>query len=115
MLVTKETQDKIDKLPLTLRVVADTLINCLNNLISGDCDTNEIIQSIADVNDHSQGRYSNDDLMNYDDTCKTLGYSVTNRVGMKREMDKNGIKQVVMNGHNVGFPRHKVEALARKR
>jgi hypothetical protein len=44
-----------------------------------------------------------------------LGFARTNRVALKRELDRNGIKQVTMNGHRVGFPKKDVELLMNKR
>ena len=115
MLITQETQDKINKLPLPLRVASNMLLDCLENLIGGKCDKDEILRTISDMNDYAQGKYSDNDLVNYDEACKILGYTVTNRLGLKKELDRNGIKQVVMNNQRVGFPRHKVEALLHKK
>lgn len=115
MLVTQETQDKIDKLPLPLKVASNMLLNCLENLIDGKCDTEEVQRMTENAQLRAQGKYSNEELVNYDDACRILGYSVNNRTGLKRFLDKNGVKQVVLNGHSVGFPRHKVEALLHKK
>ena len=115
MLVTQETQDKIDKLPLPLKVASNMLLDCLENLVGGKCDTEEVVRTVGSINEHAQGKYSDDELVNYDEACDILGYTRTNRIGMKRELDKNGIKQVIMNNHSVGFPRHKVEALLHKK
>lgn len=115
MLITQETQGKIDKLPLPLRMAANALLSALENLIGNKCDNEEILRTMSDFNDYAQGRYSEGDLVNYDEACDILGYTRTNRIGLKRVLDKNGIKQVIMNNQHVGFPRHKVEALLRKK
>lgn len=115
MLVTQETQDKIDKLPLPLRMASNMLLNALENLVGNKCDNEEILRTMSDFNDFAQGKYSDKDLVNYDEACDILGYTRTNRIGLKRELDKNGIKQVVINNQRVGFPRHKVEALLHKK
>lgn len=115
MLVTQETQNRIDELPLPLRMAANALLNALENLVSNKCDNEEILRTMSDFNDFAQGKYREDDLVNYDEACKILGFSTSNRVGLKRELDKNGIKQVVINNQRVGFPRHKVEALLHKK
>lgn len=111
MLVTRETQDKIDKLPLPFRVASNMLLDCLNSLVNNKCDETQVATLVGTLNENAKGKYSNDDLMNYDKACDALGYTRTNRVGLKRELDKHGIKQVVINGHRVGFPKHKIEAL----
>ena len=115
MLITQETQDKIDKLPIPLRIAANALLNALENLIGNKCDNEEILRTMSDFNDYAQGRYSEEELVNYDDACRILGYSVNNRTGLKSFLDKDGVKQVVLNGHSVGFPRRKVEALLHKK
>ena len=115
MLVTQETQDRIDELPSPLRMAANALLNALENLVGNKCDSEEILRTMSDFNDYAQGRFSEDDLVNYDEACKILGFSTSNRVGLKRILDRNGIKQVVINNQRVGFPRHKVEALLRNK
>lgn len=115
MLITQETQDKINKLPLPLRMACDMLLNALGNIICGNCDTEEVLHTVSSVNEHAQGKYSDEELANYDEACDILGYTVTNRLGLKKELDKHGIKQVIMNNHRVGFPRHKIEALLHKK
>lgn len=117
MLITKETQEKIDALPLPLRIVCNTLIDCLGNIITRqiECDVEEMARVAANLESNAKGKYSNNDLMNYDQACDMLGFARTNRVALKRELDKHEIKQVVINGHRVGFPRHKIEALLHKK
>lgn len=114
-MLTKETQEKIDKLPLPLRMACDMLLGALYKLINNECSTEEVLHTVSSVNEHAQGKYSDDELVNYDDACKILGYTITNRVGLKRELDRHNIRQVIMNGHRVGFPKHEVEALLRKK
>ena len=115
MLVTQETQDKINKLPLPLRVACNMLLDCLSGIIGGNCDAEQVASVVATMNENSKGRYSNVDLVNYDQACEMLGFARTNRVALKRELDRNGIKQVTMNGHRVGFPKKDVELLMNKR
>lgn len=114
MLVTQETQDKINKLPITLKMASGMLLNALESIMGNKCDQDEMLRAISDMNEYAQGRYSNKDLVNYDQACDMLGLARTNRVALKRELDRNGIKQVTMNGHRVGFPKHKIEALVSK-
>ena len=114
MLVTQETQDKIDKLPFVQRMASNMLLDFLKNLVGMKCDEEEIKRAVSDLNEHANGKYNNQDLVNYDKACDMLGYTRTNRVRLKRELDKHGVKQVVLNGHRVGFPKHKIEALVSK-
>lgn len=115
MLVTQETQDKIDKLPLPLRMASNMLLGALENLVGGKCDTEEVVRTVSSMNEHAQGKYSDEELVNYDEACDILGYTRTNRIGLQRVLNKHGIKQVIMNNHRVGFPRHKIEALLHKK
>ncbi len=114
MLITQETQDKIDKLPLPLRVASNMLLDCLKNLVNNNCDEEEVQRTVEKAQLHAQGKYGKEDLINYDDACKLLGFSTNNRAGLKALLDKNGIKQVILNGQRIGFPRQKVEALLPK-
>jgi hypothetical protein len=96
-------------------MASNMLLNALENLVGNKCDNEEILRTMSDFNDYAQGRYSDKDLVNYDEACDILGYTRTNRIGLKRVLDKNGIKQVKMNNLSVGFPKHKVEALLHKK
>lgn len=117
MLITEETQERINNMPLPFRIACNTLLDILANILhyKYDCDIEEMTKIAADYEARSQGKYSDKDLVNYDEACDILGYTRTNRIGLKRVLDKNGIKQVVINNQRVGFPRHKVEALLHKK
>lgn len=80
----------------------------------GDCDESTVVSTMGTLNQNAQGRYSDDDLLNYDKACKILGFSVTNRVGLKRLLDKNGIKQVIIHNTPCGFRRDEIMALRDK-
>lgn len=114
MLITQETQDKIDKLPLPLRVASNMLLDCLKNIVDNNCDAEEVQRMTENAQLRAQGKYGKEDLVNYDEACVMLGYTVNNRAGLKALLDKHGIKQVHINGQRVGFPRHQVEALIPK-
>lgn len=117
MLITKETQERINNMPLPFRIACNTLLDILENILGYkyECSVEEMTQIAADYEARAKGKYGKEDLVNYDEACDILGYTRTNRIGLKRELDKNGIKQVVINNQRVGFPRHKVEALLHKK
>ena len=115
MLITQDTQDKIDKLPLPLRVASNMLLDCLKNIVDNNCDAEEVQRLAENAQLHAQGKYGKEDLVNYDEACVMLGYTVNNRAGLKALLDKHGIKQVVLNGQRIGFPKHQVEALIPKK
>lgn len=109
-----ESKEKLSKQPFIIRQAANYVLNLLNTLIDGGCDENTVVSTMGTLNQNAQGRYSDDDLLNYDKACKILGFSVTNRVGLKRLLDKNGIKQVIIHNTPCGFRRDEIMALRDK-
>lgn len=109
-----ESKDKLAKQPFIIRQAANYVLNLLNTLINGGCDENTITSTIGTLNQNAQGRFSDADLVNYDNACKILGFSVTNRIGLKRLLDKNGIKQVKIHNMPCGFRRDEIVALRDK-
>ena len=116
MLITKETQERINNMPLPFRIACNTLLDILENILGYkyECSVEEMTQIAADYEARAKGKYGKEDLVNYDEACVMLGYTVNNRAGLKALLDKHGIKQVHINGQRVGFPRHQVEALIPK-
>ena len=114
MKLDKEIQDKIEKLPLILRMAAKFLLRCLDKLINDECDETEVLNALNAVKDNSEGRYCKAELMNYDEAGDALGFG-SNRVGLKKFLDKNNVKQVKFGSTKVGFPRSKVMGLLYKR
>ena len=115
MKIDKDTLDKIERLPLILRMAAKFLLNCLEKIVNDECDETEVINALNAVKDNSEGRYSTAELMNYDEAGNALGFGVTNRVGLKRFLDKHNVKQVKFGSTKVGFPRSKIIALQNKK
>lgn len=108
------SKDKLAKQPFIIRQAANYVLNLLNTLINGGCDEDTITSTMGTLNQNAQGRYSDDDLVNYDNACKILGFSVTNRVGLKRLLDKHGIKQIKIHNTPCGFRRDEILALRDK-
>lgn len=108
------SKDKLSKQPFIIRQAANYVLNLLNTLINGGCDENTVVSTMGTLNQNAQGRYSDDDLLNYDKACKILGFLVTNRIGLKRLLDKNGIKQVIIHNMPCGFRRDEIMALRDK-
>jgi len=114
MIFTDEEQNKIDKLPIVLRQAVKYLSDALNNIINGNCNEEALTDTIATINNNSANRYNDNDLLTYDKACKELRISVTNRVKLKKLLDRNGIKQVIMHNQKVGFKRSEILALKSK-
>lgn len=113
-LLNTSAEEKINKLPVVIRYVIHILLDCIDNIINGKCDEDEIISTVSTLNNNASGRYCKDDLLNYDKAGEILGFGSTNRVGLKRLLDKHNIKEVVINNMKVGFRRSEVMALRDK-
>ena len=114
MTFNEEEEKKIKSLPLVLRIAVDTLVGIIKKILNNECNEDEVADTIATLNANSDGRYANEDLVNYDQAAKILGVSVTNRLRLKSLLDTNGIKQVVMHNQRIGFRRSEVMALRTK-
>lgn len=108
-LLDPSTREKVSKLPAFMQYAVGLLTNAIGNIIDGNCDEDVILKAVNTVNDNSNGRYKDDELLNYDKAGIMLGFGTTNRVGLKRLLDKHGIKGVVINNRKCGFP--KIEIL----
>ena len=67
-----ESKDKLSKQPFIIRQAASYVLNLLNTLINGGCDESTVVSTMGTLNQNAQGRYSDDDLVNYDNACKIL-------------------------------------------
>lgn len=114
MEIDNTTKDRIDKLPLVLRTATHYLLDCVERIINGDCNEDEVTSTMGTLNQNAMGRYGKNDLMNYDKAGNVLGFGCTNRVGLKRLLDRHNIKQVVINNIKCGFKKTEIMALADK-
>lgn len=108
MKLDKETEDKINNLPTVMKYIVAFLLKCIDDIINGKCDDKEIIKAMNTVKDNSEGRFSKEELMNYDEAGNALGFGTTNRVGLKRLLDNNNIHQVKIGSTKVGFLKSKI-------
>lgn len=113
-LLSATAQEKIDKLPFFMRYVIYKLVDCIDDIINGKCDEQLLVNTMSTIENNSNGRYSKDDLLNYDKAGEALGFGTTNRTGLKKPLDKNGIHEVVINNMKVGFRRDEIIALKDK-
>ena len=110
-LLSASAQEKIDKLPYFMRYIINALLDCIENIINGKCDEETIVSAMSTVQNNTNSRFSECDLLTYDKAGNLLGFGTTNRVGVKKLLDKNGIKQVTFGNTKVGFRRDEVMAL----
>lgn len=111
---TEEEQSKLDRLPLVFKLAINTLLDAVRRILDGDCDESAITDTMATLNNNSQGRYADEDLVNYEEAAKILGISTTNRMKLKLLLDMNNIQQVTLHNQKVGFKRTEIMALRSK-
>lgn len=114
MKFSEDEEKKIKSLPLVFRLAVDMLVGVIKKILNNECDEDEVTDTMATLNANADSRYSNEDLVNYDQAAKILGVSVTNRIRLKSLLDANGVKQVVMHNQKVGFKRSELMALRTK-
>lgn len=112
--IDQSTKEKIEKLPLILRNAAQNLLNCVERIVNGDCNEEEVTTTMGTLNQNAQGRYGKEDLMNYDKAARALGFSVTNRWGLLNLLNRYNIHQVILNNIKCGFKRSEIMALVDK-
>lgn len=111
---TEEEQSKLDRLPLVFKLAINALLDAVRRILDGDCDESAITDTMATLNNNSQGRYADEDLVNYEEAAKILGISTTNRMKLKLLLDMNNIQQVTLHNQKVGFKRTEIMALRSK-
>ena len=111
MKFSEDEEKKIKSLPLVFRLAVDMLLGLIKKILNNECDEDEVTDTLATLNANADSRYSNEDLVNYDQAAKILGVSVTNRIRLKSLLDANGVKQVIMHNQRIGFRRSEVMAL----
>ena len=114
MKFSEDEEKTIKSLPLVFRLAVDLLVGVIKKILNNSCDAAEVTDTIATLNANADSRYSNEDLVNYDQAANILGVSVTNRIRLKSLLDSNGVKQVVMHNQRIGFKRSEVMALRTK-
>ena len=113
-LLNASAEEKIDKLPFFMRYVIYKLVDCIDDIINGKCDEQILVNTMSTLENNANGRYSKEDLLNYDKVGESLGFGTTNRAGLKKLLDKNGIHEVVINNMKVGFRRDEIMLLKDK-
>lgn len=111
---TEEEQSKLDRLPLVFKLATNTLLDAVRRILDGDCNESAITDTMATLNNNSQGRYADEDLVNYEEAARILGISETNRMKLKLLLDMNNIQQVTLHNQRIGFKRSEIMALRSK-
>lgn len=113
MELTNEEKERISKLSPMFRIVLDTLMRWIRQLIDGECDEGTIADMASKINASTQGYAHEDNYLTLDKAMKILGFG-QNRVGCLNLMRKHGIHNEKFNNVSIGYNRDKVVALKRK-
>lgn len=113
MELTNEEKERISKLPPMFRIVLDTLMRWIRQLIDGECDEGTIADMASKINASTQGYAHEDNYLTLDKAMNILGFG-QNRVGCLNIMRKHGIHNEKFNNVSIGYNRDKVVALKRK-
>lgn len=114
MELNNEEKERYDNLSPVMKSAVTYMMDAIKAVIYGKCDEDVMINTMGTLNQNAQGRYNDEDLLNYDKAGKELGFGTTNRVGLKRFLDKNKIKQVLINNIRCGFSKAQINLLKDK-
>lgn len=113
MELTSEEKERISELPPLFRIVLDTLMRWIRQLIYGECDEGTITDMAGKINASTQGYVHEDNQVTLDQAMKILGFR-QNRVGCVNLLKKHGIINETINNVHIGYNRDKVIALKNK-
>ena len=112
--LTEEGKAKLETLSFALKYIVRYMIDGINQIFCGECSEDQVLCSVGTLKQNAEGRIGKDDVVNYDKAGKMLGFGTTNRVGLKRLLDKNNIHEVIINNQKVGFLRSEISSLCDK-
>lgn len=112
-LLNDSAKTRVRRLPSLMRHVVGLLLGCIDSIIRGDCEEDSVAEAMATLYSNSAGRYNDSDLVNYDEAAKILGFE-SNRLRLKRTIDKYGIRQVRIKNKRCGFRRSDITNLKDK-
>lgn len=113
MELTNEEKERVSKLPPLFRIVLDTLMRWIRQLIYGECDEGTITNMAGKINASTQGYVHEDNQVTVDEAMRILGFG-QNRVGCINLLRKHGIVNETINNNHIGYNRDKVIALKNK-
>lgn len=105
-ILTDEAKERLSELPLVLRTGAKMLIDGLQSIFGGNCNEDEVASLVVRAETNARGKYSDDELMTYDEASRTLG--IKNRNKLRATLTKFGVEQHTLTNHKCGFPREQV-------
>lgn len=103
-------KEKIKKLSPIHRVAYKVLKDAMNDLLNGECDEQDIADTLTTINPQTKGYKREDDYVTIDKGMKILGMG-NNRVAFCNLMKKNHILNEKFNTIKIGFNRQKILSL----
>lgn len=96
-----------------LELIDSMYNNLRDKVINGGCTDAEINKALVTLHPSTNKEYFKaSDYCNYDEACKILHISVTNRAKLKGLCDQYGVKCVYVKNRPLGFPRVEIERIA---
>lgn len=105
-ILTEEANQRLSELPLVLRTGAKMLIDGLQSIFGGNCNEDEVASLVVRAETNARGKYSDDELVTYDEAGRILGIKSRNK--LRETLSKYGVEQHTLSNHKCGFPREQV-------
>lgn len=105
--------ERFNRLPPSGRALVKTLLDIVEQVLSGRCNEEEIEDISRRVNPDMKGYRCEDDYVTIDEGMKILHYN-KNRNGFCNLMRKYGIPNETFNNVKIGYNRNRIVALKHK-
>lgn len=105
--------ERFDRLPPSGRALVKTLLDIVEQVLSGRCDEEEIEDVSRRVNPDMKGYRCEDDYVTIDEGMKIMRFG-SNRAGFCNLMRKYGIPNETFNNVKIGYNRKRLVALKHK-
>lgn len=111
-ILTEDAKQKLAELPLVLRTGAKMLVDGLQSIFGGNCNEDEMASLVVRAETNARGKYSDDELVTYDEAGRILG--IKNRNKLRATLNKFNVEQHTLTNHKCGFPREQVLVVRNK-
>lgn len=111
-ILTEDAKQKLVELPLVLRTGAKMLVDGLQSILGGNCNEDEMASLVVRAETNARGKYSDDELVTYDEAGRILG--IKNRNKLRATLNKFNVEQHTLTNHKCGFPREQVLVVRNK-
>lgn len=105
--------ERFNRLPASGRALVKTLLDIVEQILSGRCDEEEMEEISRRVNPDMKGYKCEDDYVTIDEGMRIMHYN-RNRNGFCNLMKKYGIENETFNNIKIGYSRAQIVALKHK-